>query len=291
MLTPKEVVAEVIQFRRSAAIDTSKNKDYSHDVLCRILHEKLSVIGDCFGKYQNISYVVQGPRDQGVDVLLKLGSDSTPERYVGFQVKSFNEIKTDDNLSKNLKAGLHDAKSHYGSQLVRYYILFFGDSTTSQRRIAAITNEFTRDEIVRVLDERYCRALLDLDYEIIAAVVDHFLRKDDLVLKQAKHEVVGFQPNRIRNLLKCLSLAYESGETRTSISDFHHATGLTGFTIDSLDGFAVSVDQSSGNAIIMTAEYPAIRALYFDLQVRHDLERPELIGHLHRLLTHVESKI
>lgn len=61
MLTPKEVVAEVIMLRRSPAAETNKNKDYSHDELCSILHEKLAAIGDCFGKYQHISYVVQGP--------------------------------------------------------------------------------------------------------------------------------------------------------------------------------------------------------------------------------------
>ncbi|URX63723.1 hypothetical protein KR767_06625 [Luteibacter anthropi] len=187
MLTPKEVVAEVVRLRRSSAEDTEKNADYTHNELCDILQERLTDIGDCFQKYDQISYVVQGPRDQGVDVLLKLGSADEAERYVAFQIKSYSEISDKkQELSKNLKVGLHDAISHYGPCLVQYYIIFFGCTAANWKRLTATTAEFAKDPIVRVIDERYARTLLDLDGATVAAIVDNFLRREDIVLKKGK---------------------------------------------------------------------------------------------------------
>lgn len=116
--------------------DTEKNAGYTHDELCDILQERLTDIGDCFQKYDQISHVVQGPRDQGVDVLLKLGSADEPERYVAFQIKSYSEISDKkQELSKNLKSGLHDAISHYGAGLVQYYIIFFGCTAAHSKTV------------------------------------------------------------------------------------------------------------------------------------------------------------
>ena len=284
MLTPREVVAEVIQYRRASAASTVNNSLHNHDKLCELLHGKLTDIGDCFAKYGQTSYVVQGPRDQGVDVLLKLSADDTPEKYVAFQIKSHREISDrKSDLSKLLKAAFHDARSHYGEHLVRYYIIFFGDPS-NDKRISAITNEFTKDDRIRVIDSRYAKTLIDLDTITIAAIVDHFLRHEDFVLKKAKDEAKGLERNQLHALITSLSASYESSSTLVREDLLIEKYGLDKQTIDSLEGLSIEKSHTDGVVEIRQSDYPAIRALYYDIKVRYDYSAGAMSSHLTILL-------
>ncbi|MEY4210926.1 MAG: hypothetical protein RLZ92_1307, partial [Pseudomonadota bacterium] len=92
-ITSAIILEELLRFREADIEDTAifKNShDWSHDKICEAFQDKLYMLGDFFLKYHHVSYIVQGPRDQGIDVLLKTSAEDEIETYVGIQVKSYN---------------------------------------------------------------------------------------------------------------------------------------------------------------------------------------------------------
>src|SRR6266404_856019 len=106
-LTPAVILEEFLRFREAPIKDTA-NFRWSHAKLCEEFNRQLNALGDSFIKYHHINYVVQRPREEGVDILLRssLGG-SSEEARVGIQMKSYQELDTKDNdLAQRLKAGL-----------------------------------------------------------------------------------------------------------------------------------------------------------------------------------------
>jgi hypothetical protein len=209
MLTPAIVLEELLRFRETQTVETAEFT-WKHDKLCETFRSQLDELGDSFLKYHHVTYVVQGPRDQGVDVLLKTSTDDGSESFVGIQVKSYAELNDkESDLSKQLKAGYHDARNHYGSRLVRYYIALCGDAKKHAKRISAITSEFAKEPAVRVVGPRYLLTFMTLPAATLAAVVDRLLKKDDYVRSKARSEMHGYSDAEIyflhRVLISCFS--------------------------------------------------------------------------------------
>src|SRR5687767_8851573 len=89
LMSPFSLLEELLRFRRVKAGETSVLADYSHDDLCRAIEDNIHALLNSFEKYKHIAYLVQGPRDQGVDVLLKgKPTEEDGHRFIGLQVKS-----------------------------------------------------------------------------------------------------------------------------------------------------------------------------------------------------------
>lgn len=296
MITPASLVEEILRFRQASAADTIKLQQYSHDNICQIISDHLHTVLDAFVKYQHINYVVQGPRDNGVDVLLKESKGDEPDKYIAFQVKSYNEIAdTKNDLSKQLKAGHHDARSAYGDALQRYYILLFGDSTKHFRRISAITNEFARDKDVRVIGPRDLLTFLKFSAITLSAIVDRHLSDGDVVMKKAGLEVSRHTENQLYFILACLCWAFENSKLKLPDSFFYEnprmLTFATKYGPDAIQTVLSHCEDEYFEIYAMPASrrirleiYPAIRALYFDLQVRYDEDPDSLFEHLFEFL-------
>lgn len=70
-MTPAIILEDLLRLHTVKASETKQFASMSHDDICLAMQDKLDQLLDFFEKYRHISYVVQGPRDNGVDVLLK----------------------------------------------------------------------------------------------------------------------------------------------------------------------------------------------------------------------------
>ena len=227
MLTLPKLVEELVRYREASTKDTIDFNKWTHEKLCRGFQHQLDMLGDSFLKYHHVTYLVQGPRDQGVDVLLKTTVDDETEAYHAIQVKSYAEIDDKENdLSKQLKAGYHDARNHYGGRLDRYYIALCGNAGTHAKRIAAITGEFAKELAVRVIGPRHLFTFLTMPDAMLSAIVDRFLKADDAVRKQARSEVFGHTDPEIYFHLACLVWSFEHGTDLLPNDFFEGATRI-----------------------------------------------------------------
>jgi len=297
MQSPALLFEDLLRLRRAAPEQTAGFVQLSHDAVCAKVQAQIELMLDSFSKYQNISHVVQGPRDQGVDVLLRGSLPDEPEKYVGIQVKSFKEIADkQSDLSKLLKAAYFDAKSTYGDQLTRYYILLCGDARVHKLRLGAIANEFSKEARCRVVHPREILAFIEMPAETIYAFVDRHLSDEDFVRKQAREEVEDLSKSRLYFLLTCLCYAL-SHSTDLLPSDFFQqddrilrmSSRFRKSTPEKAFGYfedsAIQLDFGTSTTRIRVEDYPAIRALYFDLQVRYDADDEQLFEHLLEFLS------
>lgn len=296
MLTLPKLVEELVRYREAPTKDTIDFKKWNHDRLCDGFQHQFDMLGDSFLKYHHVSYLVQGPRDQGVDVLLKTTVDDETETYIAVQVKSYAEIEDRKNdLSKQLKAGYHDARNHYGTHLGRYFIALCGDAKAHGKRTTAIAGEFAKEPAVRVIGPRHLLTFLTMPDTTLSAIVDRFLKADDIVRKQAKSEVLGYADAEVYFHLACLVWSFDHG-TDILPSDFFekssHIQDLKRESGDEVleDALGKSMDTSletyaeSGATRIRLEDFPAIRALYYDIQVRYGEQPDDLFTHLYEFL-------
>lgn len=298
VMTPAALLEELLRYRTVKSTETGDFSQMSHDEICRAIQEKIDLLLNAFEKYQHISYMVQGPRDNGVDILLK-GSirEDEPERYFGIQVKSYAELEDRKNdLSQKLKAGLHDARNSYGDQMERYYILLCGDARAHEKRISAITNEFAKTKLVRVIGPRHAMAFLKMQGSTVAAIVDRNLSDEDYVRKVARNEVAGYNEKKLYFVLACICEALDSANDGLSEDFFANSPRLAamedqfgeGSAEEFLDSCADEELESYADLFsrrIRLELFRGVRALYFDLQVRYGEDKHDLFNHLFAFLS------
>lgn len=296
-MTPATLLEELLRYRQARSANTARLDQYTHDDLCRKVEDQIEVMLGSFRKYQHISYMVQGPRDQGVDVLLKcMDEEDAPEKYVALQVKSHKEVADKINdLSKQLKSGYFDAKSHYDAALQRYYVLLAGDAQKHAKRLTAIANEFAKTTDVRVINPRYLLTFIEMPPSTIAAVVDRHLSEEDYVRKRARNEAAGYTALELHFILACVCWALENSNDHLP-EEFYardpwmmelmetygpeameHCTGR--FSDTDLEVYA-----EPASIRVRLENFPAIRALYYDLQVRYEESAGDLFHHLFQFL-------
>lgn len=294
MLSIEKIFEELLRLREADEEETLDFKSHSHDSICEMILEKSNILGDSFLKYESISYLVQGPRDQGVDVLLKVTPDDEPEKYIGIQVKSYNELEDRNNdLSKQLKAGYFDAISHYGEYMERYYILLCGDSIGHSRRISAITNEFSKDKKVRVIGARFAYNFIKLSPQIIAAIVDTYLRKEDYVRSKARKEVIEYVSHELYFVLCCLAKVLKANNDTLTTSVVHNTLACMFEEkfpdldfYQYYDNFIDMIFEQKGiegDLRFRIESFPGLRSLYYDLELRYEWPELEMIEHLYEV--------
>ncbi|AYQ36674.1 hypothetical protein BLA9940_06938 [Burkholderia aenigmatica] len=211
-MTPAKLLEELLRYRQARPTRTARLAQFTHDDICRRVEDQIELMLGSFSKYQHISHMVQGPRDQGVDVLLKsVDQEDAPERYVALQIKSHGEIadKT-NNLSKELKSGHFNANDRYDFRLDRYYVLLAGDSIKHTKRLTAITNELAKTKNIRVINPRYLLTFIEMPQSTIEAVVDRHLSEEDYVRKKARNEAAGYTAPELHFILACICWVLEN---------------------------------------------------------------------------------
>jgi hypothetical protein len=94
------LILEAFRLYRVPVSQTRGLRDLRHDLhLLPQLRDQLDDLLRCIPADQHIEYDVQGLRDQGTDVVVRLAA-SGRESYVCFQVKSHKEIEDSDLVAK-----------------------------------------------------------------------------------------------------------------------------------------------------------------------------------------------
>lgn len=167
--------------------------DLRHNAaLCPTIQAKCDDLLGTIGKYQRIAYDVQGPQDQGADIIIRQTNPDDADNFYCIQVKSNDDLKTKDWL-KTVKAAYHDTRSTY-KHLIRYWILLCVDGTKHQDAIRAVNAAMTRDSTVQVIAPEHCLGFISLAPEYINAITKRILSDEDSVLLEARGAVQGYTP-------------------------------------------------------------------------------------------------
>jgi hypothetical protein len=278
-MTPARIFEELLRHQKVSAADTADLSSWKHDDLCRDIEDKVDHILKSFEKYPHVVYMLQGLRDNGVDLVYKSTEADGTTVMFGMQVKSYRELEDRKNgLTQKLKAGFFDANSSYGARLDRYYIFLFGDAVRHAKRITAITNEFAKEEKVRVIGPRHLMAFIEMPDSTISAFVDRYVGGEDPIRQAAREEVEGYEQMELYFLLSCICWALESGDNVLPENFFEEDTRLS--EIDSLFGdgsLEECVSISSGSDLecyarpfscrVRLEDFPGIQALYHNIRV------------------------
>jgi hypothetical protein len=192
-----QIVCDLLEARRSEPSATEVFLTLKHDKdLCPRFQKQIERIFSGFKKYHNVSYDIQGLKDEGVDVLLIEWVDGQKE-FVGFQIKGEWDLSQKDFLQK-LKAQLHDARARYGSRLKVYYIVLcysivsedkkskrLGVDKARQEKVKSIIRDFAKESDVRVVEPEFAARFLSLSSVNIDAIIKSRFGNQDIVIKEA----------------------------------------------------------------------------------------------------------
>lgn len=182
-LAIKNIIYDLLQFRRSAAEFTGIFKTQKHNAnLCPKLQHRLESAFDAFDKYRRITYEIQGPRDQGVDVLIRqIFHDQT--YFICFQIKSEDDLR-DKTWLKSIKAQWFDSEKTY-HEMLDYYILLCCDASNSvtKGKIRLLESEFSSIPTVHIIEPEYVLSFLRLSNVQTDAIIKAKLGSDDIVFR------------------------------------------------------------------------------------------------------------
>ena len=182
----KKIVYDLITSGRTTEGLTKQFATMKHndDLLPKIC-AKLEGILDHFYKYRELVCDVQGVRDHGVDIILKYEQDED-SRKLGFQVKSFDDIKANDWQSK-LKAQMFEAQAYHSHSMDDFYILFCSDVVQHRDKIRNAMADLTANTQFKCfpISPSMILYFLNLGDVEIGAYIKRRLSKHDCVFADA----------------------------------------------------------------------------------------------------------
>lgn len=181
-------------FARSSREKTSFFMTVSHNLdLCPRYEMKIDQITQAFKKYnKNIVCDVQGFRDCGTDVAVKVSLNKTETEHICFQIKSEDDLRGKDYL-KDLKAQYFDTRGRYHN-LIDYYILLCCDSIRNKDKIRTIVGEFSKEAIVHVIVPEQALTFYHIGVMYIDAVIKAKLGSEDVIFRMSLELVVNLTP-------------------------------------------------------------------------------------------------
>src|SRR5205823_1545820 len=117
--------------------------------LCPELQSRVEQTVGTVERYMTLTYDIQGLRDYGIDVLVRLsGKDDLG--YIGFQVKADDECTK--GVYEKLKAQYTDALNMYGDDLLDYFVALAWDQKARQDEIRLVEEAFQGIRGVHVVE-------------------------------------------------------------------------------------------------------------------------------------------
>lgn len=234
----QEIIYELLKGHSAPESATSRFRSLKHDRdLLPEIKGRIDRIIRSYGNYSNATYDIQGITDKGVDLIAQYNTGEDKNRYIGFQVKSFDDIEKDDWFMK-LKAQILEAGTFY--VLEDYYIILCTDSRKHKKKLSTAKADLVKikNMKIQIVEPKEAIWFLGrLDHVFEAIVRAYFFPEDGLVidLKDRFSEFTLFQA----------SLIIE-GACQTIID------GIENFTIEDLyqSNFCVSVLDSYPNIVI-----------------------------------------
>lgn len=142
---------------------------------------------------KGLSYDIQGPRDQGSDIIVRLG-EAEESAYFCFQVKAHDELGAKD-VIKTLRHQLSQSEDAY-QPLVKYYILLFAEEGVRREVIRLIQGEFVKKIHVIVVEPSYLHTFMTLPGMKTDAYIRSVIGEEDFVYRQALQDVSDWTPSQ-----------------------------------------------------------------------------------------------
>ena len=282
-LTPAEMLSELLAIRGYTKTDTERFKTLRHNRdLCPQFRERVSVMLDAYMSHRTDVHDTQGPRDDGVDVMLNYEDDG--QHRVGLQIKSYYEIEQwakglDKNFILTLKA--QHASAINNVKVEDYYILLCTDEISHEKQIRMICSELKQFERLKIVLPRQALAFYEMVDIEVRACVTRFLCERDSVLEAALKVIDKMPKDRAYLTLALICRAFE-GDIRVS-QDALLAMHEDWVEVDpdsdpNGDRISDLVQELEGAGLSMPDEYFLIEinalpaslcAMYFDQKQRH----------------------
>jgi hypothetical protein len=281
-LTPAETMSELLNLKGYNKTDTGRFRKLRHnDHLCPGFRERSSAVLDAYKSHRTDVYDIQGPRDEGVDVLLTY--EDNGRHRLGLQIKSFHEIeawrlKQDKGFVQRLKAQHWAATQNL--KVEDYYIVLCTDEREHKDQIRLICSEFKQSNRIKIVLPRTALAFFDLSDMEVQARVTRLLCQQDTILEAAVRVVEEMPPDRAFLLIALVCRAFEAGlhvspETLHGIyanwQDIDRKAAPKGDRLGELvwelDSFGLSTTDE-GFKIEIPQLPTSLCAMYFDLKLR-----------------------
>lgn len=296
--SPGELLSQLLFLSRSTSEDTKGFKRLAHNNdLCPVFHDKVESILQLFNRHKTSALDIQGFRDNGADILFRFEDEEGNKDAVALQVKSQKEIEDDikrgegkSSLVKDLKAQRTDAQSKH--QVSKFYILLCCDISVYRDYVRKVAAEFTSLDDVKIVSPQYAMHFYGLDEVDIAAHCSRILCRRDYVVTKAVDELADTTQEH-RQIVIGAMVDHLEGELEFSLDDLYGYTEATSPESDDKvtqrtevalqeflwNGFLQS-DHDGETFTLRASDYPALRALYFDLNVRHGITGNHAVRYL-----------
>lgn len=221
----EQLLGQLLRGRRQRGTATFTQMRHDRDLVPGVAARLQCLVGHTeVQKY--VAADVQGPHDEGGDVVLRVTSDlSRRAEYFVFQIKAHDELG-DSSLLETLAAQYVRAQDRY-DPMIRYFILPFGLAESSRHdergnpviarsdrraKVRAISSRFIKRTDVTVIEPPYLAAFWALNDTRFDAFVRAVLGEDDVIRKAASHELSDLTPSQVSILMEvaCRAISSES---------------------------------------------------------------------------------
>lgn len=215
---PEHLLWDLLTYRRGPLEATRAFVNMTHNAdLCPAFTRRCDDILSAFGKYEDISYDIQGLRDEGTDVLVRLGSNQE-SLVVCIQVKSHAEVVAAGVIDK-LILQWQRSVDHYAEKLLHYYIVLCADGMVALNRVRDIQAEFAKKPQVTVIAPELAWPFLRYSTMAIDALVRAKAGEDDVVVRAALQISADLTPTELAILLYCINQTLGSSEPVVTLTD------------------------------------------------------------------------
>ncbi len=180
------LLVDAFRYRIAPLKATQKLAPLRHDrhLLPRI-NRQLAALLDGFHRDTQATADIQGFRDEGTDLLVKLQHDDKSKRYVCVQVKADNEL-VESGLANTLILQWQRSVERFDP--LHYFIVLAGDMslTSRQRAVRAVENAFAKKPKVSVVPPPYLASFLRLRRVELEALVTLVAHRGDPLVEEAR---------------------------------------------------------------------------------------------------------
>jgi hypothetical protein len=218
-LSPAEVLSELISVRGTDPSDTKAFRQLRHNRhLCPRFRERVDNILEAYSSHRTAVYDIQGPRDEGVDVLLEWKA-SDGDHSAGLQIISFHEMegwvgKKNRHFMNKLKSQYVSATQNLGVDV--YYLVLCTDAIAHQDHIRFICSELKSFGDLKIVLPPEALSFFQMSQFETALRVTRLLCSQDALLKTAIDDAANLEGPLAYMTISLLCMAFEG---KTFVSD------------------------------------------------------------------------
>lgn len=189
----KRLIVRALRYRPALPAETAVLRNLAHDAdLLPAIKRQLDSLLNLLPKELHITYDIQGLRDSGTDILIRLTSKGE-ETYVGLQVKSHKEL-IDQDLTNKLVLQWSESMDHWGKAMHLWCPILCADISSKnqslQQRLRSIRKVFAKKSGTNVIDPGYVYAFLNLRPTQMSSLVTLTARTGDPVIADARADLI-----------------------------------------------------------------------------------------------------